>query len=332
MANILFTTYCNRNCSYCFAKSKVDLNRDTGDPSKNLNRDNLEKIIRFYKQSLLTRIAVLGGEPTLNPDFIPLMDRIFAEPSFKSVMLFTNGVIPDKALTYLAGHRDQRLKIAMNLNSPGDYLPHQQDRINQAMACLNSRVGLGANIHRAGQNYGYLIEAITTYKLAPHIRVGLTHPIVESKNNFAQRTDLPAIARDLVMFAKAAFEHRITYSFDCGFPFCMFTLDQHKELLRYGIKFRSECAPIVDIGPDLSVWRCFPMLNDVCGHLGRFRTRDEIIEHYHVKYKHIMAMGNRAECPQCRYRVNNLCRGGCLARTLIDFQHSPTDHDTNVTR
>jgi radical SAM protein with 4Fe4S-binding SPASM domain len=321
MANILFTTYCNRNCSYCFAKGKVDLNRDTGDPSKNLSLEALEEIIDFYNRSLLKRIAVLGGEPTLNPNFIALMDRIFAEPSFKSVMLFTNGVIPDKALAYLAGHKDPRLKIAMNLNAPGSYAADQQTRIEHVLEAVGGRVGLGINIYKAGQDYDYLIDAIKTYNLAPHVRVGLTQPIVETKNSFAQKMDLPGIASDLVSFAKAVCENRITYSFDCGFPFCMFTLDQHKELLRYGVKFKSECAPIVDIGPDLSVWRCFPLLNDVCGQLDQFDTRDDIIDHYHGKYKHIMAMGNRAKCPQCRYRVNKLCSGGCLARTLIDFQH-----------
>jgi radical SAM protein with 4Fe4S-binding SPASM domain len=182
-------------------------------------------------------------------------------------------------------------------------------------------VGLGINIYKAGQDYAYLIEAIKTYKLAPHVRVGLTQPIVEAKNRFARKMDLPGIASDLVSFAKAVYENRITYSFDCGFPFCMFTLDQHKQLLQYGVKFKSECAPIVDIGPDLSVWRCFPLINDVCGQLNQFDTRDDIIEHYHNKFKHIMAMGNRSKCPQCRYRVNKLCSGGCLARTLIDFQH-----------
>jgi organic radical activating enzyme len=215
MANILFTTYCNRNCSYCFAKGKVDLNRDTGDPSKNLSLEALEQIIDFYNRSLLKRIAVLGGEPTLNPDFTALMDRIFDEPSFKSVMLFTNGVIPDKALTYLADHEDPRLKIAMNLNAPDSYSGDHRARIEQVLEALGGRVGMGINIYKAGQDYDYLIDAITTYKLAPHVRVGLTQPIVEAKNRFAQKMDLPGIARDLVAFAKSVYENRITYSFDC---------------------------------------------------------------------------------------------------------------------
>lgn len=321
MANILFTTYCNRNCPYCFAKGKVDLNRDTGDPSKNLNLDDLERIIAFYQRSLLKRISILGGEPTLNPDFRVLMDRIFEEPGFKAVMLFSNGVIPDTALAYLADHPDPRLKVALNLNAPDTYPADQKARIHRVMASLGKRVGLGINIYASGQSYDYLIDAIAAFKLAPHIRVGLTQPIVGANNRYAGKMDLPGIARDLVAFARTVCEKGITYSFDCGFPFCMFTLDQHKELLRCGIKFKSECAPIVDIGPDLSVWRCFPLLGDVCGSLPQFHTRDAIIDHYHNKYRHIMAMGNRAKCPQCRYRVNKLCSGGCLARTLIDFQH-----------
>ncbi len=321
MANILFTTYCNRNCSYCFAKGKVDLGKDTGDPSKNLSLEALNQIIAFYKQSLLKRIVVLGGEPTLNPEFIPLMDRIFAEPSFKAVMVFTNGIIPDNALKYLSNHKDERLKIAMNLNAPGNYPSDQQAAINLAMASLGKRVGLGINIYKSGQDYDYLIDAINSFKLGPHVRIGLTQPIVGSNNNYAKQKDLPNIARDIVAFARKAYENRIGFSFDCGFPFCMFSLDQHKDLLRFGIKFKSVCDPIVDIGPDLSIWRCFPLLNDVCGQLDQFRTRDDVIDHYNQKYKHFMPMGNLADCPQCRYRSSKLCSGGCLARTLIDFNH-----------
>jgi radical SAM protein with 4Fe4S-binding SPASM domain len=321
MANILFTTYCNRNCSYCFAKDKVDLGKDKGDPSKNLSLDALERIVAFYKRSLLKRIVVLGGEPTLNPNFTTLMDRIFAEPSFKTIMVFTNGLMPDNVLDYLSSHKDKRLKIAMNLNAPGDYPPNQLARIHQVLKELGNRVGLGVNIFKPGQEYDYLVEAINTFDLAHHIRIGLTQPIVGSNNSYAKEDDLPAIAGDLVAFAAAAYAHKIGFSFDCGIPFCMFSLDQHKELLRFGIKFKSECSPIIDIGPDLSVWRCFPMLNDVCGHLDQFRTRDDIIEHYDAKFKHFMPMGNRAQCPQCHYRANGLCSGGCLARTMIAFQH-----------
>ena len=121
MANVLFTTYCNRNCVYCFAKGKVDLNKEKGDPSKNLSMQGLEQIIAFYKKSQLRRFVVLGGEPTLHPQFTALMDRVIAEPSFKSIIVFTNGLLPPTVLDYFANKADNRLRIALNLNAPDVY-------------------------------------------------------------------------------------------------------------------------------------------------------------------------------------------------------------------
>jgi len=319
MANVLFTTYCNRNCKYCFAKGKVDLGQEQGDPSKNLNMENLETIIHFYKQSQLDRFVVLGGEPTLNPDFKQMIDRILLEKDFKALVIFTNGLMPDDVLTYLSNHDDPRLGIALNLNNQNNHSPSEWTRVNNTMKALGKRVGLGVNIYKPGQDYDYLIEAVKAYGLKPHIRAGLTHPVVGSKNIYARQDDFPAIAADLVGFAEKAFQNDINFSFDCGFQFCMFSLDQHKELLRFGVKFRSVCTPIIDIGPDLGVWRCFPLLNDVAGQLDDFKRRKRIIDAFEKKYRSFQRMGNMLECPQCIYRKNELCSGGCLARTIRSF-------------
>lgn len=319
MANVLFTTYCNRKCKYCFAKGKVDLGQERGDPSKNLNMQSLETIIDFYKQSQLDRFVVLGGEPTLNPDFKRMIERILQEPDFKAVVVFTNGLMPDEILNYLSSHEDPRLGIALNLNNQANHSASEWAQVNNTMKALGKRVGLGINIYHSGQEYDYLIEAINIHGLKPHIRAGLTHPVVGSKNVYARQDDFKAIAADLVQFAEKAYRNDISFSFDCGFQFCMFTLEQHKTLLRYGVKFRSVCTPIIDIGPDLSVWRCFPLLNDVAGNLKDFKVRKKIIDAFDGKYKSLQSMGNRMECPQCIYRKNGLCSGGCLARTLRSF-------------
>ena len=320
MANVLLTTYCNRNCAYCFAQGKVDLNRDKGDPSKNLSMDALEKIISFYKRSLLRRFSILGGEPTLHPQFTTLLDRVLAEPSFKMVLVFTNGLIPEPVLDYLENQQDDRLQIALNFNAPSVYPQEQLDHIEETLKRVGPKVGLGINIYKAGQDYKYLVDAINEYDMVRHIRLGLTHPIVGAGNRYARRKDFPAIAEDIVAFAKVVERNNISFSFDCGFEFCMFSLEQHKTLLGCGIRFTSRCDPIVDIGPDLNVWRCFPMLGDVCGKLDAFETRNDIIDHFNKKYGHIKRMGNRPECPQCRYQATGLCSGGCLARTLISFK------------
>ena len=322
MANVLFTTYCNRNCAYCFAKDKVDLGKDKGDPSKNISPEALEKIIAFYKKSMLPRFVILGGEPTLHPQFTKLLDRVLEESSFQSILVFTNGIMPDNVLAYLGGCTDKRLKIAMNLNAPNQYPPSQMEHIHHVFKTIGGMVGLGINIYRPGQDYNYLINEIETYGLVKHIRLGLTHPIAGTANRYAKQTDFPQIAEDIVSFAEKAFHKNISFSFDCGFEFCMFTLDQHRELLRFGIKFKSMCDPIVDIGPDLKVWRCFPLLNHTSEHLDSFEHRNDIIQYYNQKYRKIQRMGNRSDCPECRYRINGLCSGGCLARNLMSFNHA----------
>lgn len=319
MANVLFTTYCNRKCKYCFAQSKVDLGKDRGDSSRCLSMEGLEKVIRFYKLSLLNRFVILGGEPTLHPDFPRLIDRVLQEKEFESVLIFSNGLVPGPVLKYLRTHHDPRLKMALNLNSEENHTPSQWRQVNETMKALGNRIGLGINIFSPGQDHDYLLEAITTYNLSHHIRVGLTHPIAGSENVYAREEDFGRIAEDLVVFAEKAFKNKIGFSFDCGFTFCMFTLDQHKELLRFGIKFRSMCDPIIDIGPDLSVWRCFPLLKDTAGHLDNLGTRRQIVAHFDKKYRVIQRLGNMMECPQCIYRQNNLCSGGCLSRSLISF-------------
>ena len=187
------------------------------------------------------------------------------------------------------------------------------------MRTLGKRIGLGINVYGAGQDYDYILDAIVTHGLSHHVRVGLTHPIAGTKNAYAREEDIPQIAKDLIVFAQKAHKLGIGFSFDCGFRFCMFTLDEHRELLRLGVLFRSNCDPIVDIGPDLGVWRCFPLINDVAGSLDRFESRKQIVSHFEKKYQTFKRMGNMAECPQCIYRKNNLCSGGCLARTMISF-------------
>lgn len=320
MANILLTTYCNRKCKYCFAQSKVELGKQSGDASRNMSMENFEKVIGFFKESRLKKFSILGGEPTLHPEFNAMVDRVLREKEFKNVVIFSNGLMPRSVLKHLCKNDDARIRVALNLNPEQGHTPSQWRKVNETMEALGGRIGLGINIYTPGQEYDYIIEAINTYHLSTHIRVGLTHPIVGSDNIYAHEADFSRIAEDLVIFAEKVFKNKLTFSFDCGFQFCMFTLDQHKELLRFGIRFRSLCDPIIDIGPDLSLWRCFPLFKNIAGYLDDFSLHEEIISHYENRYyRTIQDLGNRLECPQCIYRQNGLCKGGCLARSMISF-------------
>ena len=61
MANLLITTDCQRNCTYCFAK---------GDRNKRMliGWDNFLTAIDFIATGPKA-LNILGGEPTLHPEF-----------------------------------------------------------------------------------------------------------------------------------------------------------------------------------------------------------------------------------------------------------------------
>jgi len=319
MANVLFTTFCNRSCSYCFARQKVDLGHNHGDSSMSLSSQSLEKVISFYRKSQLTRFVVLGGEPTLHPNFNQMVNRILEEDFLKSIIIFTNGLMPQEVLEHLSTCNDSRIGITLNLNHPDDYSTDEWGQINRTMATLGSKIGLGVNIYMPNQDLEYLISEIEEHHLGSHIRVGLTHPILGVQNRYALEEDFPAIAQNLVDFAEKAYRSNIGFSFDCGFRFCMFTLEQHKNLLRFAVKFKATCSPIIDIGPDLLVWRCFPLFNEANRPLEEFQNAKQITDFYEEIHRSFFPMGNRPECPECRYRTNDLCHGGCLARTMASF-------------
>ncbi len=72
MPNIIFNSYCNRNCIYCFAKKKNE------GSYKQLSLDNLVIICDFLEKSNIKNVTVLGGEPTLHPEFTLFLQYIIS--------------------------------------------------------------------------------------------------------------------------------------------------------------------------------------------------------------------------------------------------------------
>jgi len=321
MANVLFTLTCNRQCAYCFARDKLDLGADGG-PARVLSPEGLERVIGFARRSALRRFVILGGEPTLHPDFAALLGRVLREPSFRWVVVFSNGLMPGPALDCLAACGDPRLRVVINLHAPEEDTAEERGRIGEALQRLGGRAGIGVTLRRPDQGLDFVADAVRAARGVREVRLGLAHPIPGEGNEFARQDDLPGIAARIVDLAGKARAGGFTFSFDCGFPFCMFTLDQHRELLRCGVKFASRCAPVIDIGPDLGLWRCFPLVNEAPRRLEDFETVQQAADFYDALHRSYLPMGNRPECPQCRYRAAGLCRGGCLARTLASFHRA----------
>lgn len=82
MPNIVITNNCNLNCSYCFTRNKINNVNDF------ISIEELYNILKFLNNE--KNIGLIGGEPTLHPDFENIV-KILAEQN-KNILLFTNGV------------------------------------------------------------------------------------------------------------------------------------------------------------------------------------------------------------------------------------------------
>src|SRR5689334_2712580 len=98
MANLEIASICNLNCPFCFAhKYMVEAVRDHKD--KFISIRDYQLHLDFLDRSNIDQVRLIGGEPTLHPEF-PLLIQLAQERN-KKIAVFSNGLMPPKALQSL---------------------------------------------------------------------------------------------------------------------------------------------------------------------------------------------------------------------------------------
>jgi len=324
MPNVLLTQSCVRSCPYCFAKRHMA----ESSPDDILSWENLIYIADFLQSSGERVFRLLGGEPTLHPDFnamvLYLLERQF------NVNVFTSGVMSDSVLGEMAelfaGLPPERFSLICNLNDPGKTRTPlaEQESIRRFLRLMSERVVPGFNIYRVDFDLDFLFQYINEFGLQRHIRVGIAHPIVGKKNLYIHVSQIDAVIARLFSYAPMFERMRVKPGLDCGFPICRFSDEQLAWLYRHtGGKSEFSCGPVVDIGPDMSVWPCFPLSSFHKRSLFEFNSMREIIDycrHVHDAVRTEVG-GLYDECDLCRHREDGICLGGCLAHSLARFQN-----------
>ncbi len=321
MPNILLTQQCVRSCPYCFAKKHMS----DAPPDDILSWEDLIYVVDLIEDSGERRISLLGGEPALHPEFtnfiIYLLERDF------NITVFTSGIMSDDVLTRVESSCSavdpDRLVFICNLNEPDLSPPEEILRVERFLELLGPRIGPGFNIYRRNFSLDFLIHYINQYGLKRSIRLGMAHPIPGMKNRFIKIEDMSMVIDRLMSYSQVLERFRISLGPDCGFPLCGFSDAQlgwmHKMtggMLRFG------CGPAIDIGPDMSVWSCFPLSNWHKKSVYDFDSLHDI-HHYFESQHNIIRneMGGIFEaCDDCRFREEGICAGGCAAHLLSCFK------------
>ncbi len=106
---------CNFRCAYCYVPTDQDL-------AGELTADEIRDAVRQARALGARRIIVLGGEPTLHPDLVPIL-RFIAEEGLESEM-FTNGSGVTAALARELAALGVRVVVKCN-----SFDPALQDRL-----------------------------------------------------------------------------------------------------------------------------------------------------------------------------------------------------------
>jgi radical SAM protein with 4Fe4S-binding SPASM domain len=326
MPNILLTQRCVRSCPYCFAQRHMSKSA----PEDVLSWENLIYLADFLEASGERRFSILGGEPSLHPDFNNILLYLLAR-NF-DINVFTSGIMADRTLEEAAFlFKDvplEKLTFTCNLNDPQKTPTPlaELEAVRRFLRVFGERIVPGFNIYRVDFELDFLLHYFNEFGLRKNIRLGIAHPIVGKKNLCIAIDDMEAIIDHLFSYTPLFERLRVKPGLDCGFPLCRFNDNQLGWLYRYtGGRSEFGCGPTIDIGPDMTVWSCFPLSSIQKKSIFEFNSLREIHECY-AKLHEIIRVetgGIFEECDNCNFREEQICHGGCLAHCLSKFQKEP---------
>ena len=295
-------------------------------PDGSLTWENFLYVIDFLESSHERHISLLGGEPTLNPHFVDFVAYLIARQFHVSV--FTSGIMStpvlDDAWKHLRDVAPDQLSFVVNVNQPDISSDKETERLERFLELFGHHSSLGYNIYRPDFDLAVLFDYINRYGTRRHLRIGLAHPIPGEHNRCLASHELKHMAQRLMQFVPNLDQFHITIGFDCGMPLCLFSDEQLGILYRISQgNLHFNCGPAIDIGPDLTVWSCFPLSGFRRRSLYDFNSLQDIRQFYERLHKLVRqeSGGVRLECDTCRHRESGLCEGGCIAH-LVDRFHT----------
>jgi hypothetical protein len=322
MANLLLTLTCVRSCPYCFAKKEISHNKG----SEFINWENIVYVANFLKRTNESNISLLGGEPTLHPDFIDIVLYLISRDF--SVNVFTSGIVSEERLNELsASLKDlprNQLNFVCNLNNPEQTETKNKNetkKVRHFLELMGPLVTPGFNIYRSDFDIAFLFDLICGFGLKKHIRFGIASPIPDSSNLHIEPVDTKSIINRLYSFRESFETFHIEPGFDCGFTLCAFTEEQLGFFFKMNRDIFFNCGPAFDITPDLDLFSCFPLSRFHRKSLYEFNSTKEIVEYYLDIHNCVRQEipGIYKECDGCYYQENGRCSGGGLCQILGRF-------------
>lgn len=316
----MLTYRCNLHCSYCFANEFV--NKEKSD----ISLENFETAIEFITRTGQAHVGLIGGEPTLHPEFRQLMERLISNPKVSGVTIYTNGLLINQYVPQIV---HPKVRLLVNCNSPliigekafGKIRDNLDILINEYY--MKDRVNLGINLFSDDLDYSYMMDLLQRYRLH-RVRISLTVPDFSVCGN----VDVLGYFRDRKAFLLKFFRNmdsiQVLPYYDCNKPpYCVWTDEEKAWLESYVAKYpvsesnlignHSQCFPVIDILPSLQAVRCFGMSDFEKVRITDFENIPDIASYFLNRidsgaYK----LSACEDCRNCYERKIRHCTAGCI--------------------
>ena len=317
MANLAISAVCNQHCPYCFTADHLE--DKSGDAF--LDPADFDARLDFLDRSSIDQVRLLGGEPTLHPQFAELVAR--ARARGKKIIVFTNGLMPEEALACLEALPESTCSVMVNVNEPRDASRDTLVRQQATIGRLGQRAMLGFNIYRADFQPRFLLPLIAQGGCRPAVRLGLAQPCLSGENRYVYPHQYVAIGRRIAAFAREAAAAGVRVEFDCGFVRCMFSHEDMRTLEETGADVGWRCNPILDIDIAGNVIYCYPLSRLGSEPLTPEVDASMLRQALEARGRPYRQAGVFPECSTCPFKQSGECSGGCLAVTRRRFRHTP---------
>jgi radical SAM protein with 4Fe4S-binding SPASM domain len=310
MANIALTATCNRSCAFCFATDAMESHAPR---SEFMTLEKFDEALDFLKRSNIGEARLLGGEPTIHPQFEAIVDRV--EARGLRLVLFTGGMIPEKALRRLERLAPGQLAVLLNVIPPTEP-PAQLRRQQDVLKALGPCIVPGVTIDTPAVDIWYLVELIEEYGLARAVRLGLAHPSLGGANRHVHPRHYPEVGARVAAFGMAAQQRGIRLEFDCGWVPCMFPEGALAALGKTSNDVGLRCNPILDLMPDGQMISCYPLASHSDITLTDAHDANAMRQQFENRQRSDRTFMLYRECDECAWRARGECTGGCLSASL----------------
>ncbi|MHC9538056.1 MAG: radical SAM protein [Vulcanimicrobiota bacterium] len=308
--NILLTDKCSNDCPYCFAREKLEADLRLNQ----MPLSNFQTVLEFLRRSRSRHVKLLGGEPMLHSEIRKILEISVSDKDFDNITVFTGGIF-DRSLADLLVH--EKINIVINSNHPDDYKGNKWDLFMTNLNRLvteGADVTIGYNIYRPDFDYGFILDLLECYRIK-NLRWTIAVPMGSYGNRHVPLEGYQEMGRRITGMLLAIADMGVQSRLDCFLPLCTFSDSDYGRLIKIfpGMARGGLCRPAIDVGPDLSVWRCFSVSQYENVVLSDFADLNALTGYFMSTFDHYKWHVYPEKCRECSYRAARICQSSCLS-------------------